>query len=189
MTVSRFSQASLSTPTKYRNLMAGQSIGDYELITTTALGSAQASVTFSTANLSQYKHLQIRITSRTSSTADYEEVKFRFNGDSGSNYNGHYLFGTGTQALSGAMGNAIQGYGYFTTAANAAANYFGSAVMDILDFNSTTKNKTVRTLSGNQYIVLASGLWMSTAAVTSITLLAGGNLVAGSRFSLYGLRG
>jgi hypothetical protein len=67
--------------------------------------------------------------------------------------------------------------------------------MDILDYGVTTKNTTMRALNGGHeynWIALASGVWMNTAAVTSITFnmpLTSANFVSGTRFSLYGIRG
>jgi hypothetical protein len=85
------------------------------------------------------------------------------------------------------------------SSANAPASVFGAGVVDILDAFSTTKNKTVRAFSGNytaannlgdrQIVHLASGVYLSTTAINSLTLYAANNLVAGSRFSLYGIRG
>ena len=65
--------------------------------------------------------------------------------------------------------------------------------MDILD-PYATKNKTVRSLSGNSggsdsQVRLMSSAWLNTTSVTSITILGdGGDLVSGSRFSLYGIK-
>jgi hypothetical protein len=70
---------------------------------------------------------------------------------------------------------------------------FGASIIDILDSYSTTKNKTMRAFSGANYalpdIRLSSGLFLSTAAINSITIFAniGPNFLAGSRFSLYGV--
>jgi len=166
---------------------------DYELISTTVLGSNSASVTFSSLNTvaAAYKHLQIRMTTRTSSTAANEEIRYRINGDtSPSSYNSHYLFGTGSAVQSGSTFGETSGSGYvmFTYANNATSGAYGAGVWDLLDFSSTSKYKTARMLSGSNYILLGSSVWMSTAAVTSITLLTGANILAGSRFSLYGLK-
>jgi hypothetical protein len=79
---------------------------------------------------------------------------------------------------------------------NSTASSFGAGVIDILDPFSTTKNKTLRGLGGitsseATNIALRSGSWASTSAVTSITCLpfSADNWVAGSRFSLYGIKG
>jgi hypothetical protein len=72
---------------------------------------------------------------------------------------------------------------------------FSGTIIDILDFSSTSKNKTVRALSGfaqgsGQELMIASGFWNSTNALTSIEISTGNaNLVANSRFSLYGIKG
>jgi hypothetical protein len=61
-----------------------------------------------------------------------------------------------------------------------------------LDFSNTSKNKTIRALTGGidteTDINLTSGAWYSTAAVTSITFALATNYNAGSRFSLYGVK-
>jgi hypothetical protein len=77
---------------------------------------------------------------------------------------------------------------------NNAANSFGAGVIDILDFSSTTKNTTTRVLAGNAgttaSVQFQSGLFNNTAAITSMTIFGNtGNLVAGTRFSLYGIKG
>jgi len=170
---------------------------DYELISTTVLGSDTNSVTFSGLGTSgaAYKHLQLRVTARSSNGAVGDSLGLRFNGDSGSNYAEHVLYGNGSSVASGA-GSSQTFMSAMTIAGNSAgASIFGSGVIDILDFSQTTKNKTLRSLSGNQaqpFIQLRSGLWMSTSAVTSINLFSANgatNLLTGSRFSLYGLKG
>ena len=180
----------------------GGAAGDYELISTTILGSSAASVTFSGLGTSAaaYKHLQIRATARTDrSGADSDPVILRFNSDSGSNYARHGLLGYNFGGSSAMQSNAgtSQTSLYLSEAmpvASSTSNSFGGIVADILDFQSSSKNKTVRSLAGMNAawssIELRSGVWLSTSAVTSITLLplVGSNLVTGSRFSLYGLK-
>jgi hypothetical protein len=67
-------------------------------------------------------------------------------------------------------------------------------ILDILDYGSTTKNKTVRLLQGFpgslKIIRLISGARYNTAAVTSVTFTAqAGSFTTASRFSLYGIKG
>ena len=178
--------------------------GDYELIETTILGSAASSVTFSSLDTyaSTYKHLQIRAMVRASASTDRVNGSWRMNGDSGNNYAAHHMIGTGSTIAVSALtsqNRANRALGDATVpAATATANNFGAIVVDFLDVFSTTKNKTSRTLSGqvnasNPRVGFCSGVWFNTAAATSITLLTddsggGYNWVAGSRFSLYGLR-
>ena len=173
---------------------AGGVQGDYELIQTTILGSSQASITFSNLGdyASTYKHLQIRSVGRTdrAGAADDPAV-LRLNGDTGANYNFHLLLGNGSSVYSG-----TDAYAFVYAGSTATANSFGTIIFDLLDAYSTTKNKTVRkaggiATSGANFISLSSMLWRNTAAVTSFTIVSitGSNLVAGSRFSLYGIRG
>ena len=159
----------------------------YELISTQVLASSASSVTFSSIP-SDYKHLQIRAVAKSASSND--NLIMRFNADTGNNYNLHYLYGNGSSVAS-AYGTAPYVY-VGQTISSGLANQFATAVCDILDFGSTSKNTTIRSLAGNQnsLIQLISGLWRNTAAVTSITLAGESyQLASGSRFSLYGVKG
>jgi hypothetical protein len=71
----------------------------------------------------------------------------------------------------------------------------GVFVLDILDFASNTKNKTMKSFGGHAItsansVALFSGLWRNTDPITSLTIPLSGStqLAAGSRFSLYGIR-
>jgi hypothetical protein len=168
----------------------------YESIATTTLGSSASSITFSSIPQT-YKHLQIRGIARGTSTPN--AVVMQFNGDTGSNYNSHILYGDGSSALAQAQGVYPYIYTGSMTPSTAAASIFGSNVIDILDYTSTSKNKTSRALTGYDvngatgYVVLWSGLWFATpAAITSVTLLPNasiGSLAAGTSFALYGIKG
>jgi hypothetical protein len=120
----------------------------------------------------------------------------RFNGDSGTNYSWHYLLGSGTAVETGANTNRNDISIDRAAGATGGTNVFGATITDILDAYSTTKNKTVRSsggilASGQTEIWLESGAWRDTSSVSSITILpgVGTNLVSGSRFSLYGIKG
>jgi hypothetical protein len=176
---------------------AGGVGGTYELIQTQILGSTQASVTFDVSGLgSTYKHLQIRMVARGSGaiTGAYD-LLIRFNGNTGANYSGHNLRGTGSAVQSNAITSATSILNESTFVGNnEAANIFGSAVIDILDPFSTTKNTTTRSLGGftgsSSRLYLGSGAFYSTDAITSVNIRPGGeSILAGSRFSIYGLRG
>jgi hypothetical protein len=174
---------------------AGGSLGAYELIQSTILGSSTSSVVFSGLDsyAGIYKHLQVRLVGRNSNAATSSSINIRFNSDAGANYALHAIYGNGSSVLSFGVTGRNEGYVAEVTGASIGANIFGAAVIDILDTYSTSKNKTIRSLNGaTSYnnIALFSGLWLNTAALTSITLLAqsGANFVTGSRFSLYGIR-
>jgi hypothetical protein len=176
---------------------AGVPTGDYELISSTILGSNTPSVTFSSLGTysSTYKHLQVRIVARTVRTEVNDSILTRFNGDTGSNYAWHRLFGTGSSVSSGAGSTQTSILTGETSGNTNTSSAFFATVIDILDPYSTTKNKTIRWLNGGassfNHIQLGSGLWNSTASVTSFALepVNSANFLTGSRFSLYGIKG
>lgn len=165
--------------------------GAFDLLETTVLSSEASSVTFSNlGNYSNYKHLQLRATIKFTGTT---YVGFmRVNGVSSlSSYSSHRLYGDGSSVASqnqsgnGNLGTLV--FPYLTT------NAFGGIVADFLDFSNTNKNKTVRSLSGISsgypFVQLQSGAYLSTNAITSISVHAEtNNLAIGSRLSLYGIK-
>jgi hypothetical protein len=174
-------------------------VSDYELISSTILGSSTPSVTFSSLGdyASTYKHLQLRTLTRNDNATNDRELYIRFNGDTTSSYASHRLTGNGSTVTNGSdISKTSIELRQGVIGANQTANIFGAAVIDILDFSSTSKNTTIRSLMGhhgsaNRIVHLYSGFFNNTAAITSINLrtLDGVNFVAGSRFSLYGIKG
>jgi hypothetical protein len=171
--------------------------GSYELIASEILASAQPSITFSNLGdySSTYKHLQIRYVTRSSRSAGNSAMSVRLNGDTGSNYAFHLLRGNGTDVASVAAASTSNAeLAVSMPAASATANSFVAGVADFLDVYSSSKNTTIRNFSGtttSNYINLNSVLWNDTDSITSIELYEylGNNLVSGSRFSLYGIKG
>lgn len=192
-------QSSLTNDVKYRSMSVGNLPSSEYLIETVVVGAAgAASVTFE--NLSQYsgvyRHLQLVVVAR--GTLDSQIMSMRINGDSGNNYANHGLTGEvegGTRAVR-SFGSSSQN-SIFRVAAQAhsssASGAFSAGIIEILDPFSTLKNKTIRSMSGqvrqtDESIALFSGLYLSTSAISSITLFrAGSNFVEHSRFSLYGV--
>jgi hypothetical protein len=178
-------------------ILSAAGIGsDYELIETQiVVGASTTSISFDVSSFaSTYKHLQIRMTARNSGGSGIGDTLFRLNSDTGSNYSRHQLGGYDNGIFSGeasSQTSILIGKMPFT---NQAASAFGASVIDILDPFSSTKNTTVRSLQGvpsatNAAIELRSGAWYNTASVTTISLtVAADTLVAGSRFSLYGIK-
>ena len=167
-----------------------------ELISSQILTSSASSVTFSSIP-SDYKHLQIRMAHRNTRTGSGNGLMvLEFNSDTGANYSMHELLGNGSSVTSDAtyaVNQNFMGLAFSPEASNTTSAFAGT-VVDILDYANTTKNKTVRSLGGvaasTNRISLISGHWRSTSAVTSIKMYVfSGNLVTGSRFSLYGVRG
>ena len=196
MPIKSLSQSSLTNFQKYSSMLAGNaafSPSAYDLLETQVLGTAAASVTFTgLGSYTEYKHLQIRAVARTDKAASNDTVYLQFNSDTGSNYANHSLVGIGSQANSSAGASTTYIYGLIATGATEPTNAFSAAVIDILDFSSTSKNTTVRNLNNwnTNQIRLDSGVWLNTNAVTSVTLdPSSSDFIAGSRFSLYGIRG
>jgi hypothetical protein len=172
---------------------AAGAANSYESIATVTVGSGgAANVTFSSIP-STYQHLQIRGIIRNSNADDSSII--RFNSDSGSNYARHFLRGNGTSATAAAASSVTAMEGPFTAYSGVTANAFTGAVIDVLDYANTNKYKTTRVLggadlNGSGAINLVSGLWMNTAAVTTIVIAAGsGNIAEYSSFALYGIKG
>ena len=174
----------MSTVTRYTDMLAGNTTwnpwepqGAYDALSTVTVPSGGvASITF--AGIPQgYKHLQVRMSNTVGSV-------IRFNGDTGSNYRYHVLFGNGTSALAGSDPNA---------AYSPADGTNGRAVeiLDILDYSNTNKNKTLRSAGGyndtaSAAVWLVSNLWVSTAAINSFSLT--GTIPQNAKYTLYGVR-
>jgi hypothetical protein len=167
--------------------------GAYDALSTVTVPSGgAASITFA-AIPTGYKHLQIRWISRSAVSENVGDLSYHFNGDTTtSNYAYHRLIadGSAVYAQGSTSSNAIA----FVGGNNNTTNVFSTGVLDILDYATTTKNKTSRSLSGydnngSGWIGMYSNLWLSTSAVNSISLFrSGNNLNQHSQFTLYGVR-
>ena len=175
--------------------VSGAAGGGYDLLETLVLSSSSSSVAFTgLGSYSDYKHLQIRAATQIDKTTDtIENVFLKLNGAT-SGYSWHYLNGNGTSVNSGGNGTATFILLRNATISQYNSDYSAGFVTDILDFSSASKNTTTRTLSGSvagieKEIILSSGSYNNTSAVTSIELYQGSfNFNAGSRFSLYGVK-
>jgi hypothetical protein len=168
-------------------------VGDYESIATVTVGAGGSATIDLTSIPSTYKHLQLRVIAKTSRTSDIiDGMGIRFNSDTGSNYSQHWVEGNGSTAS--AVGYASQGRGWIGFSGASTANTFSANVVDILDYANTNKYKTIRTLygidaNGSGRTGLVSSLWLSTSAISSITILPDYNsYVQYSTFALYGIR-
>lgn len=172
--------------------------GSFDLLQTEILTGSQASVTFSDLGdyaTAGYQHLQIRYAVRSTRSQVNSGINLRFNADTGTNYIIHGLVGSGSSVSSYSSTGRSNTGGLPIPAANATASAFGGGVYDLLDPFETTKYTTVRGLGGiassfNE-LQLASGLWLNTAALSSIIFVEpnSAEFATGSRFSLYGIRG
>jgi hypothetical protein len=179
-----------------QNYPRGYNESDYESISTVTVGSGgQATVSF-TSIPGTYKHLQLRwIAQDNRGTFNDSNLAMRINSDTGTTYNWHYFRGNGSVTESIAQPNKTSFDG-LPVAAAAAGSAFSVSVVDFLDYTDTNKYKTMRFLSGQDFngsgiIMLTSGSWRSTSAITSISIFSnlGSSINQYSSFALYGIKG
>ena len=157
----------------------------YEPIATTTLGSAAASIVFSSIS-SAYTDLRIVLTCTTSTAGGQPAI--RFNGDTGTNYSNTRIEGNGSSATSNRNTNSTYvfvGSGESTTIPSLIAfdifSYAGSTNKSLLISYNSDRNGSGEV---NRYV----GLWRNTAAITSITLLPNiYNFNTGTTATLYGI--
>lgn len=165
-----------------------------QLLQSITLNSTAASVTF--LNISQiYTDLKIIVSARSDRSAVEDSLKFRFNGDSGSNYTSRLLYGNGSVAVSQTETSATYGTHYaIFSAATATANTFGTAEITVPSYTGAA-TKTISIFGASESntgagpsVGMSANLWNSTAAINSVTLFPYyGSWVTGSTFYLYGI--
>jgi hypothetical protein len=152
----------------------------------TALGTGSSGVITFSSIPSTYKHLQIRITGFQATSND---IFIKVNSDAG--VRGHWLMGNGSTASAGSEAGTGDGQYFGTFGWNAT--YPSVYVVDVLDYGSTTKAKTIRSLGGYDSngagrVNLLSSLFTTTSAITSITFTSGNSYSSNSHFALYGIK-
>jgi hypothetical protein len=171
----------------------GAVLSSYESIATATGTGSSGTITFNSIP-STFKHLQIRGIFQPSS---YAGNRIQFNGDTGSNYAWHRLFGESASSASGqSSGGATQTAIIPSLGGGANTDETSVAIIDILDYGSTSKNKTLRFFGGTassnslyDYVLVNSGLWMSTSAINSISLFVNSvNWTTKTTFALYGIK-
>jgi hypothetical protein len=187
----------VSTVTRYTDMLVENTTyepSSYYSIAT-ASGNGSASAVLFTNIPQQYKNLQIRYQARTIRAFVGEGWYVRLNGDSSSNYYGHYTYGTesagGVQFGTNGAGTtmdlaAIPG-------SSATASVPGVGIVDITGYSSNSQFKTGRTIGGfnnnggTSYTYFSMYTWRNTAPVTQVQVLSNGGLDTGSRIELFGI--
>lgn len=199
MAITRVSQSTVKEGLeKANNFLAGFApLGMvYDSIQTVTVGAGGAASIDFTSIPQTYQHLQIRVLGRSTAADNNNDLMLQVNADTAANYAWHSLVGTGSAAA--ASGLASQSLPYVAyrafTAANATASIFGAAVIDVLDYSSTSKTKVFRALQGHDRNGAGIGghtstLWNSTSAITSVKLTTSASSFAQfSTAALYGLK-
>lgn len=173
----------------------------YESIATATGTGSSGVITFSSIP-STFQHLQIRAIMRNTVAAydGSQNIAITFNSDTGANYSHHHFFAreygdTGVSETNSTTNINVLGT---SPSDGVSANTFGTFILDLLDYKNTSKYKTTRTFFGcntngttnNMSVGLSGGVWMSTTAVSTITLTSGsGSWKTNSHFALYGIKG
>ena len=157
----------------------------YTPIATQTLGSAAASVTFSSIP-STYTDLICLINGSTVTTSAY--IYAQYNNDTSTNYSWTSLIGDGSGVAS-QRGSTTSVIRLSSNANGSTANW----IMNVMNYSNATTYKTSVSRfgfggspGGAETFV---GLWRSTSAVNRIDFASSsGNIAAGSTFTLYGVK-
>lgn len=160
--------------------------GTYTLISSNTLGSAAASVTFSSIPAT-YTDLLLIISAGVDGSTN-TQIRHRYNGSSSALHSTTFLIGDGTSATSSRSSGDT--YGYMGTLVASSTN-FSLNIINIQDYSNTTTFKTHLTRGNNASLRTEGnvGLWRDTSAISSIVLYPGTltNFTSGSTFKLYGI--
>lgn len=163
------------------------------------VGPAGASSVSFTNIPNTYAHLQLRWIGRSNESGSYPDFYAKVNSSTtGSNYwYLHYIQGDGSTANAGNSNGTAGVYIGRVAGSGASTNVFGAGICDILDYANTNKNKTFRSLTGYDNngsgdIVLLSGLYISTTAISTLELIPANNTGKAfqqyTQFALYGVK-
>jgi hypothetical protein len=166
----------------------------YEPIATTTLGSAQATVTFSSIS-SNYTDLVVIAYARSTRASSNDIFRLGFNSDtSASNYSATYI-ASDTGGGTAYSGRYTSGSYYGPIFPGISGNSAGSStytplLIHIMNYSNTTTNKTY--IARGHYTSdtgATVGRWNSTSAISSLVVSAAfGNLDTGSIITLYGIK-
>lgn len=161
---------------------------NYVLLERVELSRAATSVVLDNLPTSGYTDLKLMVSARSTSTADW--VGISFNGTT-TGYSQKHLQGTGSSSVSFATSDYQ--FALINNQTGSTANVFSSSEVYIPNYRSSNfKSYSIDTTGEANataaYTEINAQLWSNTSPITSITLTStGGNLAAGSTFSLYGL--
>ena len=163
----------------------------YTPIATQTLGSAAATVTFSSISGS-YTDLILVCAARSATAATSDSFLMSFNGNTTAVYSRIRLLGTGSAASSASRSAATNIDFEGLAGDTSAANTFMPSIVQVQNYSNTTTNKTclIRGNDANNYVLATVGLFRSTSAITSVSLAtsSAANFMTGSTFTLYGVK-
>jgi len=157
----------------------------YEPIATTTLGSASATVTFSSISSSYTDLILVGNIVGQSATGG---LQMRLNSDSSSNYSYTFLNGDGSSASSSRASSQTEASISFSNSTTVPSSF----ITQIMNYSNTTTFKTLLSRSSSNGNTLAYvNLWRKTPeAVNRIDIITSGGYTinTGSTFTLYGIK-
>ena len=161
----------------------------YEPIATTTLGSAAASITFSSI-AGTYTDLRLVFVGQAGTLDTFANFRVTFNSDNGTNYSRTTVSGNGSTAST----SRSTSQSYIDLArANLSTSFPSMHTIDLFSYAGST-NKTILITSamdfnGSGAVEYLVGLWRNTSAITTIKIETSDNqYLAGTTATLYGIK-
>jgi len=173
-------------------------VGVYDALATVTVGAtAVPSVTFAGIPAG-YRHLQIRAVHRSTTGTGDGTIYMQMNDDASGNYSWHrvYGYGTGSPGADSSINTTACAIGQAQGASSALPLSYATMIVDILDYASPTKNKTVNAIAGTslnnnagEAFFFNSSCWRSISAVSALSITTNQTSFAQySSFALYGVK-
>ena len=161
----------------------------YEKIATNTLGSAAASVTFSSISATYTDLVLVGAISGVSTTIRAWVRVGNGSIDTASNYSWTVLSGNGSAANGDRGANQTKVYWDFQSSITNVTQF---AIMNFMNYSNTTTNKTfnIKGTAASQESNVTFGMWRSTSAINTIQigLDSTATYSSGSTFTLYGIK-
>jgi hypothetical protein len=153
----------------------------YTPLATVTLTSTDSSIIFDSIPATYRDLILVGIGSNSADT----DLAMRFNGDTGTNYSGVRMFGSGSGS-----GSSSADTGKTFAEIGGVNTSIGDFRVQIMDYSATDKHKTALTRGSKtgSYVVAWANRWASNTAIYSVTLYpVSGSFQIGATFSLYGV--
>ena len=146
------------------------------LIETVTVGAGGASSIEFTSIPQTYTDLRIVLSARSLQGNIYGGGVLQFNSDTGSNYKWRRLRADGSATASDNSTSATSITNWDVAGANATASVFGTVIFDIPNYTSADQKSVSLEYVGENnateaHMGMVAGLWTSTSAITSLSLI------------------
>lgn len=150
-----------------------------------------------------YKHLQFRISARMTGSTSPSSVRFQINGNSGAIYTNTWVIaGPSNSPLINVQNDNVNAFMYGNrgmAGGSSSSGLYAVLILDILNYSSSSVNKTFRMVSGafdrsnssQTNLMLGTGTPLTNSAISSITVFCDNsfNFANNSSIALYGIKG